>query len=98
MALLPDFKEVDTMNQKKSNTRKYSEEVYNFDSSNDFLTLPDSLITSTREAVFFTWQTLEMQLSQVDPVRYPEIYKALDDRAAAVFESWLSFRYVERCC
>lgn len=92
---------IQRLTQMKTHVHKFSSRqvhLNDFDSSNDFLTLPDSLITSTREAVFFTWQTLEMQLSQVDPVRYPEMYQALDDRAAIMFETWMQFRYVGRQC
>ena len=63
-----------------------------FDNSTDFLTIPDSLITYTRDTVFSTWQIIEMQLSQVDPVKDPDIYHALDDRANTLFNSWLAFR------
>jgi hypothetical protein len=60
----------------------------------NFLIIPDAIIAFTQDTVFNTWQSLEQQLSQVDPVRDSGIYHALDDRAAAVFESWLSFRYI----
>jgi hypothetical protein len=85
----------------KTHVHKFSSRqvhLNDFDSSSNFLTIPDALISYTREAVFFTWQTLEMQLSQVDPVRYPEMYQALDDRAAIMFETWMQFRYVGRQC
>lgn len=63
-----------------------------FDNSTDFLTIPDSLITYTRDTVFSTWQIIETQLSQVDPAKDPDIYHALDDRANTLFNSWLAFR------
>ncbi|KKG49231.1 hypothetical protein [Methanosarcina mazei] len=63
-----------------------------FDCSSDFLTIPDSLITFSRDIVFQTWQILERQLNQVDPGRDPEVYRALDSRAAAIFDIWLGFR------
>lgn len=63
-----------------------------FDNSTDFLTIPDSLITYTRDTVFSTWQIIETQLSQVDPVKEPDVYQALDCRAAAIFDIWLGFR------
>jgi hypothetical protein len=47
-----------------------------FDNSTDFLTIPDSLITYTRDTVFSTWQIIELQLSQVDPVKDPDVYQA----------------------
>ncbi|MDD3064141.1 MAG: hypothetical protein PHX50_15195 [Massilibacteroides sp.] len=67
-----------------------------FDCSSDFLTIPDSLITFSRDVVFQTWQILERQLNQVDPVKDPEMYQALDSRAATLFEAWLSFRNAGR--
>jgi len=63
-----------------------------FDNSTDFLTIPDSLITYTRDTVFSTWQIIELQLSQVDPVKDPDVYQALDCRANTLFEVWLQFR------
>ena len=63
-----------------------------FDNSTDFLTIPDSLITHTRDTVFSTWQIIELQLSQVDPVKDPDVYQALDCRANTLFEVWLQFR------
>lgn len=65
---------------------------FDFDSSTNFLTIPNALIEYSRETVFQTWQTLERQLDQVDPGRDPEVYQALDCRAAAIFEIWLGFR------
>ncbi len=62
----------------------------------DYLSIPDSIISYTRDMVFSTWQVLERQLSQVDPVKDPEMYQALDSRAATLFEAWLSFRNAGR--
>lgn len=62
----------------------------------NYLSIPDALINYVRDTVFSTWQTLELQLAQVDPVQDPEMYQALDERAATLFNSWLSFRYVGR--
>lgn len=99
VALLPDNTEVDIVIHKKRNIKSKINAVYNFDclnSSDSFLTIPDFLITFTRDTVFSTWQVLERQLEQVDPVAEPEMYRALDDRAATLFEAWLNFRYVGR--
>jgi hypothetical protein len=60
------------------------------------LTVPDSLITFTRDTVFSVWQILETQLSKVDPVRDPEMYQDLDVRVEAIFEIWLMFKNVEK--
>ncbi|MDY0283920.1 MAG: hypothetical protein RBQ82_05355 [Synergistaceae bacterium] len=65
-----------------------------FNNSTDFLTIPDSLIAYTRDTVFSTWQIIELQLSQVDPVKDPDVYQALDCRANTLFNSWLAFRRV----
>lgn len=70
--------------------------IYSFDSTAQFLTVPDSLIPSTRNAIFSTWQALEWQLSLVDPEKEPGLYTALDDRANTLFLAWLQFRYVGR--
>lgn len=67
-------------------------QLNDFDCSSKFESLPDSLMTATRDVVFFTWQTLELQLSQVDQRKYPEISQALDVSAASVFDAWLTFR------
>jgi len=78
------------------NNKKYDNstllDYFNFSSSTDFLTIPDSLITYARDTVFSIWQTIELQLSQVDQVKDPDIYQALDDRANTLFNSWLAFR------
>jgi hypothetical protein len=66
--------------------------LFNFDSSNSFSTIPDSLIADTRDTVFSTWQIIELQLSKVDPVKDPDVYQALDCRANTLFEVWLQFR------
>lgn len=63
-----------------------------FDSSSNFLSIPDALISYTRDTVFSTWQVIETQLSQVDPAKDPDIYQALDYRANTLFEVWLQFR------
>lgn len=84
------------------NNKKYDNstllDYFNFSSSTDFLTIPDSLITYARDTVFSTWQTIELQLSQVDPAKDPEMYQALDDRANTLFNAWVEFRYVGRKC
>ena len=67
-----------------------------FDCSSKLESLPDSLMTSTRDIVFFTWQALELQLSQVDYRKYPEISQALNIGAAAVFDAWLTFKDIGR--
>lgn len=67
-----------------------------FDSSSNSSSIPDSVMTSTRDVVFFTWQTLEAQLSQVDSRKYPEIYQALDIGASSVFDAWLTFKDIGR--
>ncbi len=67
-----------------------------FNCSSNLESLPDSLMTATRDVVFFTWQTLEAQLSQVDHRKYPEISQALDISASAVFDTWLTFRDIGR--
>lgn len=67
-----------------------------FDCSSTIESVSDSSMTSTRDVVFFTWQTLEAQLLQVDPNEYPEISQALDTSAASVFDTWLTFRDVGR--
>lgn len=80
-----------------THSEKYRQvQLHDFDSSSNFESLPDSLMTSTRDIVFFTWQTLELQLSLVDHIRYPEISHTLDIGAAAVFNAWLTFRDVGR--
>lgn len=84
------------MSTKKYITQTKITAYYNFESTNEFLTIPDSLITYTRDTVFSTWQVLERQLEQVDRTKDPEIYQALDDRAATLFEAWLTFRYAGR--
>lgn len=83
------------MNQKKNKQLNYVT-IFDFDSSTTFLTIPDALISYTRDTVFSTWQVLELQLSQVDPAKDPDIYSALDDRANTLFNSWLQFRRVNR--
>lgn len=65
---------------------------FDFDSYSNFLTIPDALISYTRDTVFSTWQVIETQLSQVDPAKDPDIYQALDYRANTLFEVWLQFR------
>lgn len=96
VALRPDLQEVDKMNEKKHTTKNNIDLFHNFESPNDFLTIPDSLIAYTRDTVFSTWQVLERQLEQMDPVAEPVMYQALNDRAATLFEAWLNFRYVGR--
>jgi len=63
-----------------------------FGNTNGFLTIPDALISYTRDTVFSTWQVIERQLDQVDPAKDPDIYQALDNRANTLFNSWLAFR------
>lgn len=84
------------MCQLTHNEKSRQVQLNDFDSSSNFESLPDSLMTSTRDIVFFTWQTLELQLSQVDHRKYPEISQALDMSAASVFDAWLTFRDVGR--
>lgn len=60
-----------------------------------YTSVPDALITYARDTVFYTWQTLEMQLAQVDPDLDSEVYNELDARAATVFNAWLGFRNVD---
>jgi len=79
----------------KTHVHKFSShqaQLNDFDSSSNFLTIPDTLISYTRDTVFSTWQVIELQLSQVDPVKDPDVYQALDCRANALFNSWLAFR------
>lgn len=83
------------MNYRKHNLSNTTN-LYSFDSTTQFLTVPDSLITTTRNAVFSTWQALEWALSLIDPKKEPDLYAALDDRAQTLFLAWLQFRYVER--
>jgi hypothetical protein len=72
--------------------------VFNFDITSNDISIPEYLITSTRDWVFQTWQTVEAELVCADPRRDPAVYQALDDVAAALFESWTRFRYIERRC
>lgn len=60
----------------------------------DFLTIPDSLITYTRNTIFTTWQILERQLKQIDSECYPEIYAALERRTEFLFNIWLQFEVI----
>jgi hypothetical protein len=83
------------MNYTKHNTSNPTH-FYSFDSTSQFLTVPDSLITSTRNAVFSSWQALEWALSLVDTKKEPDLYAALDDRANTLFLAWLEFRDVGR--
>lgn len=62
----------------------------------DYLSIPDALVTYARNTVFLVWQVLEGQLSQVDLALDPEMYAALEERAVAVFNAWMEFRYVCR--
>ena len=62
----------------------------------DYLSIPNALVTYARNTVFSVWQVLEGQLSQVDPALDPEMYAALQERAVAVFNAWIEFRYVCR--
>ncbi|WP_187151923.1 hypothetical protein [Methanosarcina siciliae] len=70
------------------------EPIFEFDDSTNFLAIPDSLIAYTREIVFQTWQIIENQLAKIEPKNDPKMYNALDDRAACLFEAWLTFRYM----
>jgi hypothetical protein len=72
--------------------------VFTFDSTPNDSHIPEYLVTLTWDAVFETWQTIETELSCVDPHRDPTTYQALDDVAAALFESRTRFRYIERRC
>jgi hypothetical protein len=72
--------------------------VFTFYSTPNDSHIPEYLVTLTRDAVFDTWQTVEAELVCADPHRDPVAYQALDDVAAALFESWTSFRYIERQC
>jgi len=83
------------MNYTKHNTSNPTY-AYSFDSTKQFLNAPDSLITSTRNAVFSTWQALERELPLVDPDKEPGLYAYLDDRANTLFLAWLEFRDVGR--
>jgi len=83
------------MNYTKHNTSNPTH-LYSFDSTSQFLTAPDSLITSTRNAIFSTWQIIEWQLFLLDPDKEHGLYAALDDRANILFLAWLQFRYVGR--
>lgn len=82
----PDFRGAEMYTTKQMNISS------TFDNSTDFLTIPDSLIAHTRDTIFSTWQIIELQLSQVDPAKDPDIYQALDCRANTLFNSWLAFR------
>lgn len=64
------------------------------DDTTDFLTIPDSLITYTRNTIFSTWQILERQLKQTDSEHYPEIYAALEKRSEFLFNLWLQFEVI----
>ena len=79
---------------------KHEKQFELFHSENDstFLTIPDALLERNRDQLFLTWQMLERQLSQVDPKKEPEMYLAINSRASIVFDAWLRFRYVGRCC
>jgi len=67
--------------------------IYSFDSTAQFLTVPDSLNT---KCDFFNLAGSRWQLSLVDPEKEPGLYTALDDRANTLFLAWLQFRYVGR--
>ncbi len=71
-------------------------QLSDFDSSLNCESNPDSIMTSTRDAVFVTWQTLEEQLALADHRKYPEISQALDISTASVFDAWLTFRDIGR--
>ena len=81
------------MNHKKLNASNPIN-LYSSDRTTQFLTVPDSFTTSTRNAVFSTWQALEWALSIVDKKKEPDLYAALDNRANTLFLAWLEFRYV----
>ena len=68
------------------------------DNKLDYLSIPEALLEYNRYLLFSTWEILEQQLQQVDPYKSPDIYKALDERVSIVFDAWLLFRYVGRCC
>lgn len=80
------------MTGKQKNIFKFDCTSTDVNESFDYLTIPDSLITYTRDLVFSTWQTLETQLSQVDPAEEPEMYQALDARTSMLCSAWLQFR------
>jgi len=84
------------MCQLKQNGKFKQVQLNEFDCSSCGESVSESLMTSTREAVYFTWQTLEAQLVQVNYEKYPEISQALDISAAAVFDAWLTFKDIGR--
>jgi len=65
--------------------------VKNQSKSNSFTTIPNSLICHSRDTLFSTWQILERQLEQLDPITDTDIYMALDARARFIFDMWLQF-------
>ena len=73
-------------------TKKMAVNGFSLKYRTDFLIIPDALVIHARGTIFSTWQVLELQLSQVDPVKDPEIYQALVDMANTLFNSWLQFR------
>lgn len=76
---------------------KFKQALLNeFDCSSCGESVSDFVMTSTRDVVYFTWQTLEAQLVQVNYKEYPEISQALDISAAAVFDAWLTFKDIGR--
>ena len=84
------------MCQLKQNGKFKQVQLNEFDCSSCGESVSDSLMTTTRNVVFFTWQTLEAHLSQVDHRKYPEISQALDISASAVFDAWLTFKDIGR--
>lgn len=64
-----------------------------FHNITDFRTILNALLDCNRNMLFLTWQVLESQLSQVDPTDELEVYNALNERAAILFDAWILFRY-----
>lgn len=79
-----------------TDTENYQPTVYINSEDEDFLIIPDALINYARNTVYNTWQALERQLSQVDPEKEPEMYRALNDRAQTAYNAWMQFRYSTR--
>jgi len=64
-------------------------------SDSNYLTIPHALIEYNSSMLYSTYQILENQLSQIDPLEEPEMYQGIEKLVKTVFDSWVTLGYRE---
>ena len=58
-------------------------------SDSEYLTIPYAMIAYNSSMLYSTYMILESQLSQIDPLKEPEMYQGIEKLVQTVFDSWV---------